>query len=226
MDTAKIQKQLLDMQDMDYRDFHSRLMPTIEKDRIIGIRTPLLRSFAKKLDINECKEFLDTLPHYYYEENNLHAFLLEKIPDFTDALSETKRFLPYIDNWATCDSFLPKVFKKNTESLLSEIKNWLNAKEPFTVRYAAGLLMKLYLDENFSPEYPELLSKIQSDEYYVNMMLAWYFATALAKQYDNILPYIENYRLDARVHNKTIQKAVESYRIPAETKVYLKTLKV
>ncbi len=226
MDTKDLQKRLFELQDMNYRDFQSRLMPTVDKDRIIGIRTPVLRGFAKSLDAKERDFVLNSLPHHYYEENNLHALMIEKIPDYEDALGRTGEFLPYIDNWATCDGLMPGVFKKNTDALIFEIQKWLDSGETYTVRFAIGMLMKLYLDENFLPEYPEMVSKIRSEEYYVNMMLAWYFATGLAKQYDNILPYLEEHKLSPRVHNKTIQKAVESYRIAPEVKKYLKTLKI
>ena len=202
-------------------------MPTINPDTIIGIRIPVLRKFAKDFSKKDvAKDFLNQLPHKYYEENNLHAFILETIKDYKSALEKTEEFLPYIDNWATCDMFFPKVFKNHTDDLLSHIKRWLESNSVYTIRYAIGLLMKLYLDENFSPEYPELVSSIRSDEYYVNMMIAWYFATALAKQYDTAIEYLTNKKLDTWVHNKTIQKAIESYRISDETKNYLRTLKI
>lgn len=217
---------LLEMQDLSYRDFSARLMPTIPKNSIIGIRVPLLRKFAKCYSKNDnAIDFMNTLPHTYFEENNLHAFLIENINDFEVALKRTAEFLPFIDNWATCDSFCPKVFKKNTGVLVEVIKQWLKSDHVYTVRYAIGLLMKLYLDENFNASYPLLVSEVMSDEYYVKMMIAWYFATGLAKQYDDFVFYLENNILDKWTHNKTIQKACESYRISGQTKEYLKTLR-
>ena len=218
-----IEKRLFEMQDLKYRDFHSKLMPTINKDFIIGVRIPALRKFAKELK-NET-DFLNSLPHRYYEENNLHAFLIEQIKDFKTALSKTNEFLPYIDNWATCDSFLPKVFKDNKKELLPHIFKWLNSSHTYTVRYAIGLLLKLFLDDDFKKEYLETVSKIKSDEYYINMMISWYFATALSKQYNETTPYITEKRLPKWIHNKAIRKAIESYRISNETKNYLKSLK-
>lgn len=222
-----IQKELFKLQDKTYREFHAKLMPTIDKELIIGIRTPILRKFAGCIkNTSEAEDFLKNLPHKYYEENNLHAFLLETVKDFDTALYETEKFLPYIDNWATCDGFLPKIFSKNTEKLLPKIVVWLKSDEPYTVRYAIGLLMKLYLDEHFKEEYLSVVANIKSEHYYVKMMQAWYFATALVKQYDKSILYVENVRLEKWTHNKTIQKAVESYRIDKETKEYLKTLKI
>lgn len=222
-----LQKELFSMQDEAYKSFNSKLLPTVNPDSVIGIRIPVLRKFAKDFSKKpEALEFLKILPHRYFDENNLHAFLIESIKDYDIALSETKRFLPYIDNWATCDMFLPKVFKKNPEKLLSEIKQWIKSDLTYTVRYAIGLLMSIYLDEHFSPDYLALVSEVHSDEYYINMMIAWYFATALAKQYETAITYITDYKLDPWVHNKTIQKAIESSRISNETKEYLKSFKI
>ena len=227
MNTNKIKKELLSMQDKEYKAFHSKLMPTINPDTIIGIRVPVLRSFAKRLskeaDINN---FLNELPHQYYEENNLHAFLIEQIKDFETCISEVNKFLPYIDNWATCDSLRPKCFGKNREKLICYVYNWLKSNKTYTVRYAIEMLMLYFLDEDYKIDYSDTISAIKSDEYYINMMIAWYFATALAKQWEKIIPYIENYRLDEWIHNKTIQKAIESYRITAEQKEYLKNFKI
>lgn len=221
-----ILNRLFELQDLKYRDFHSKLMPTVEKSRIIGVRTPDLRKLAKELKNTEhAKTFLEILPHEYYEENNLHAFLIEEIKDFNKCIEELNRFLPFVDNWATCDMMRPKIFKKNLDKLLLQIKIWLNSSETYTVRFGIECLMIFYLDEHFSPEYPELISKIRSDEYYIRMMVAWYFATALAKRYDDIIPYLEQNRLDSETHNKAIQKAIESYRIMPEQKAYLRTLK-
>lgn len=222
-----ITEELFSMQDLGYKEFHSMLIPTVPPELIIGVRTPVLRKFAKSISqLPEAAAFTEQLPHKYYEENNLHAFLIELIKDYDEALQKSERFLPYIDNWATCDMFLPKVFKKNTDRLITIIPKWLESEKTYTVRYAIGLLMSLYLDEGFKPEYAEAVSKINSTEYYVNMMKAWYFATALAKQYDTAIPYLTERRLDTWVHNKTIQKAVESSRISPDTKEHLKKLKI
>ena len=222
-----IREELLKMQDPKYRDFHSRLMPTVDKKFIIGVRVPELRRFAKEIaKTDDAAEFLKSLPHKYYEENNLHAFLTEKIKDYETALLETEKFLPYIDNWATCDMFLPEAFRKNTDKLIFKINEWIKSDKTYVKRYAIGLLMKLYLDENFKPEQMETVARIRSEEYYVNMMIAWYFATALAKQYDAAVLYIREQRLDKWTHNKAIQKAVESNRISKETKEYLKKFKI
>lgn len=218
-----IQKTLLSMGEEEYREFSSKLMPTVEKSKVIGIRTPLLRKFAKNLKNYE--DFLDELPHKYFEENNLHAFLIEKERDFDKCIEKLDKFLPYVDNWATCDSLKPKVLKKEPEKLLKHIKKWLKSKDVYAVRYGINLLMSFYLDENFDREYLMLVADVKSDEYYINIMRAWYFATALAKQYKQSLPYLENGILDKWTHNKTIQKAVESLRITKEQKEYLKTLK-
>lgn len=224
---TEIVKKLFELSDSSYRDFHSRLMPTIPKDTIIGVRTPKLRSFAKELyKKSEYDSFLKNLPHNYYEENNLHAFIVEQISDFDLCLEELGKFLPYIDNWATCDMLRPAAFKKNPEKLLKKIWEWLSDEHPFTVRFGIEMLMVHFLDEMFEEKYLEIVSGIRSDEYYVNMMIAWYFATALSKQYSPAVAYIENKKLSKWVHNKTIQKAVESYRITNEKKAYLKTLKI
>ena len=223
----KITDTLLSMRDDGYREFHSRLMPTVDKENIIGIRVPELRRLAKEyVKDEEYTSFIDTLPHKYYEENNLHAFCISLEKDFEQAIYETERFLPYIDNWATCDMFMPQAFKKHREELLPSIYKWIKSDRPYTVRYAVGLLMSLFLDDYFKPEYAELVSGVRSEEYYVNMMTAWYFATALAKQYDCAVKYLEDKRLDLWVHNKAIQKACESRRIDGGTKEYLKSLKI
>lgn len=224
---TEIQKQLFAMQDLDYKAFHSKIMPTIDPKNIIGIRTPILRKFANDFaKTQDAQSFIAKLPHTYYEENNLHAFVLEKIMDFDTAVELTENFLPYIDNWATCDMFLPKVFKKNKDKILPYAKKWIKSEHTYTVRYGIGILMSLFLDDDFNRQYVETVADIRSEEYYVNMMIAWYFATAIAKQYDTAVKYLEEKRLDKWVHNKTIQKAVESYRVPAKTKEYLKTLKI
>lgn len=218
-----VRAQLFGLQDETYRDFQSALMPTVPKEKVIGVRTPALRKLAKQLTgTPQAEAFLQALPHDYYEENNLHAFLIEAIRDYGTALAETEKFLPYIDNWATCDFPEPKCFRKNKKAVLEEVRKWIASTETYTIRYGIGMLMRLFLDEDFSPEYLEMAAGVQSQEYYVNMMIAWYFATALAKQWDAAVPYIEQHRLSDWVHKKTIQKAVESYRITSEQKEYLK----
>ena len=222
-----LQKQLFELQDLKYRDFHSKLLPGIDKEKIIGIRTPQLRKFAKEFAKTEEEVlFLQELPHTYYEENNLHMMLVSWMKDYGACLKEVRRFLPYIDNWATCDLPLPKCFEKHKTELLTEIQSWIMDTHTYTIRYGIGVLMRLYLDEAFSPEFPELVAQVRSEEYYVNMMIAWYMSTALAKQWETIIPYIEQKKLPEWVHRKTIQKAVESYRITPEQKAYLKTFRL
>ncbi len=222
-----LQEQLFEMQDLGYRDFHSKLMPTVDKEKIIGIRTPQLRKFAKEFAKTEEKElFLNTLPHQYYEEDNLHGFLLEMEREYAVLVEKVDEFLPYVDNWATCDMMRPKVFKKHLSELFEYVKVWIESKHTYTVRYGIGMLLSFYLDEEFDEKHLEMVAKIRSEEYYVNMMIAWYFATALAKQWDETIPYIEGKVLDKWVHNKTIQKAIESYRITKEQKEYLRTWRI
>ncbi|MGN0536796.1 MAG: DNA alkylation repair protein [Acutalibacteraceae bacterium] len=222
-----IQKHLFELQDEEYRKFHSRLMPTVDPKTIIGVRVPLLRKYAKELNrTTDVESFLKNLPHTYYEENNLHAFLLESVKDYNTTIVSVHTFLPFVDNWATCDMLSPKVFGKHRKELLSEIDLWLSSSQTYTVRFGLGMLMRYYLDDLFSEDYLVRAAKIQSNEYYVNMMIAWYFATALAKQYTTTVPYLEQKRLSTWIHNKTIQKAVESCRIDEQTKKYLRTLKI
>lgn len=222
-----VSERLFEMADLEYKSFHAKLIPTVAEDCIIGIRTPQLRKFAKSFaKTAESKDFMKCLPHKYYEENNLHAFVIEQIKELAEAVEETEKFLPYIDNWATCDMFMPSVFKKNPDALLVKIKEWIQSDKTYTVRYAIGLLLKLFLDDRFKEEYLDTVSKIKSDEYYINMMIAWYFATALTKQYDAAILYITENRLEKWVHNKAIQKAVESRCIDSDTKQYLKGLKI
>ena len=224
---SDIKTELLSLADEKYKDFQSRLMPTVPKEKIIGIRTPVLRKLAKDFSKNpESESFLKKLPHEYYEENNLHAFLLELMTDFDECAEAVADFLPYVDNWATCDSMLPKVFKKHKPELLKYIKIWISSGDTYSVRFGIKMLMEHFLDGDFSGDYPKTVADVESEEYYVRMMQAWYFATALAKQYDAVLPYIENHRLEKWTHNKAIQKAVESYRITDEQKIYLRTLKI
>ena len=222
----EITETLFKMQDIKYRDFQGKLIPPKTADDMIGVRTPELRKYAKELLKREdVGEFLAGLPHRYFDENQLHAFIISGIRDYKCCMEEVCRFLPYVDNWATCDQMSPKVFKKHRPELLKQIKKWIKSKHPYTVRFAVGMLMEHFLDEDFDPKYPDMVSAIRSDEYYINMMIAWYFATALAKQYDAGLPYIEEKKLDKWTHNKAIQKSVESLRITPEQKAYLKTLK-
>ncbi len=223
---SRIQARLFALQDLKYRDFHCRLMPTVPPETVIGVRTPQLRKLAKAFSKEpDAAGFVNRLPHRYYEENNLHGFLIEAIGDYDQTVAALDAFLPYVDNWATCDLVSPKVFQKHLPQLQGDIGRWLDSSPPYTVRFGIGMLMRFYLDEHFDPAYPALVAKKRSAEYYVNMMIAWYFATALSKQYDAALPYIEQQRLDRWTHNKTIQKAVESGRISAAQKEYLRTLK-
>ena len=215
-----IQKTLFSMGEEKYRDFTSKLIPTVDKNTVIGIRTPLLRKYAKGLENYD--EFLEKLPHKYFEENNLHAFLIEREKDFDRCIEKLDKFLPYVDNWATCDSMKPKVLKREPEKLLRHINRWIASGDIYAVRYGINLLMSFYLDNNFDEKYLEIVADIQSEEYYINMMRAWYFATALAKQYEKTVEYIEKNVLDKWTHNKTIQKAVESYRISKVHKEYLR----
>ncbi len=226
MEENHIVSRLFEMQDLEYREFHSKLMPTVEKSRVIGVRTPELRKFAKEISKTPfAEQFIINPAHEYYEENNLHAFLIEEIGDYDACIKELNRFLPHVDNWATCDMMRPKIFKKNLDKLLPQIKSWIDSDKTYTVRFGMECLMLYYLDEHFSPEFPKMIAEIRSEEYYVKMMQAWYFATALAKRYDDTIPYLEQNRLDIDTHNKAIQKSVESYRITPDQKVYLRTLK-
>ena len=222
-----VQKRLFEMQDIRYRDFHAKLVPTMKKDKFIGIRTPMLRKFASEFEkTEESKLFLKVLPHQYYEENNLHGLLIEQIRDYDKCLEELERFLPFIDNWATCDLLALHMMKKHRGVFIREVYRWMESDQPYTIRFGIGMLIRHYLDEEFKPEYAEKVASIRSEEYYVNMMRAWYFATALAKQYEKILPFLEKQRMDIWTHNKTIRKSIESYRITKEQKDYLRTLQI
>lgn len=227
MDVNEIRTELFQNQDEKYQLFQAKLLPTLNSETVIGVRTPILRAFAKKFyKENEFSDFLNDLPHKYFEENQLHAFIISEMKDFNFCIEELNKFLPFVDNWATCDQMSPKIFKKHKEELLKQIKIWILSEKAYTVRFAVGMLMQHFLDEAFDSEYPKLVFKIHSEEYYVKMMIAWYFATALAKQYEEILPLLESKSLEKWIHNKTICKAVESYRISDEHKKYLRTLKV
>ena len=218
---------LFENSDSSYRDFQSALMPTVDKTKIIGVRTPILRAFAKKVyNTEECGDFLTALPHAYYEEDNLHAFIIDLTRDFDVCIERLNAFLPYVDNWATCDSMNPKVFRKERERLLPHIYGWLNSKHVYTVRFGIKMLMQHYLDSDFREEFLDYVAGIRSEEYYVNMMISWYFQTALVKRYSEAIKYFEEKRLPVWIHNKAIQKARESYLINKETKEYLSTLRI
>jgi len=222
-----LREKLFACRDLKYKEFNSKLIPTVDPKTVIGIRTPELRKLSKEFAKTvEAAEFIKCLPHKYYEENNVHGFIIEAEKDYDAAVAKLEDFLPYIDNWATCDLISPKAFKKHLPQLLEKIKEWTKSDHIYTVRFGIGMLMRHYLDDEFKSEYLEIPAQVQSEEYYVNMMIAWYFATALGKQYDAALLYIENARLGKWTHNKAIQKAIESYRVTAEHKMYLRTLKI
>lgn len=222
-----IQDRLLALQDQTYGDFQSKLLPGISRDRVIGIRMPAMRKLAKEFaKEEEADRFLRQLPHTYYDENVLHALLLMEIKNYEECMKAVEAFLPYIDNWAVCDCLSPKVFQKHKKELLEKIRIWIASGHSYTCRFGIGMLMRWFLDEDFKPEYLRLPASVRSDEYYVNMMTAWFFATALAKQWDATIPYFEDPHLDRWTHNKAIQKARESYRITPQQKEYLKTLKI
>ena len=227
MKTDDIRTLLLSMADNPYAAFQRKLIPTVTPDRLIGIRTPQLRQLAKELSRNEdMSTFLTDLPHRYFEENQLHAFILSGMKNFSACLDATTHFLPFIDNWATCDQLSPRVFRKDKVALLAKVTSWLGAQHEYTVRFAIRMLMDHFLDDDFSTDYPALVASVRRNEYYVRMMQAWYFATALAKQYEAVLGFIENRSLDTWTHNKTIQKAIESFRISDEQKAFLRTFKI
>ena len=228
MDTLTfVRTELQALADQNYREFNSKLMPTVEKSTVFGVRTPVLRKFAKEFFKDpSSKEFLTALPHKYFEENQLHAFLVEQIKDFDRCILAVEAFLPFVDNWATCDCFSPAVFKKEPDRLLPYIKKWLTSSHVYTVRYGVVMLMRYFLDERFDPKYLKLVAEVPTEDYYLSMAVAWYFATALSKQYDAALPYIQDRLLDKATHNRAIQKAVESFRISEKHKSYLKTLRI
>ena len=225
--TVQIQKKLFSLQDKNYAVFQSGLIPGRNPKDFIGVRTPELRTLAKEMKGEEgISLFLEDLPHKYFDENQLHAFIISEEKDFILCAEKVESFLPYVDNWATCDQLSPKVFRKHRKELLPYIKKWIKSNKTYTIRFGIGMLMQHYLDEDFDIKYPKMIAKIRSEEYYVNMMIAWYFATALAKQYDEVLPFIKDKKLDVWTHNKAIQKAIESRRISDEQKAYLRTLRV
>ncbi len=221
-----ILKTLYSMADAAYGDFGAKLIPNISRDCFIGVRTPALRKFAKDLiKSGEYKGFILHLPHKYFEENQLHAFILSEIKDFDILIKELSRFLPYIDNWATCDQLNPKIFKKNLDLLYRYVSKWIKSKEVYTVRFAIKVLMQYWLDDKFDEKYADMVANIKTDEYYINMMRAWYFATAAAKQFDRILPYFKLNVLDEWTRNHAIQKSLESYRVPNKNKEILRGLR-
>jgi 3-methyladenine DNA glycosylase AlkD len=220
-------KELKENQDEKYGEFLRKLLPTLVPESILGVRTPFLKKIAKQIKKDEhCQAFLKELPHIYFEENQLHGFIIAQITDFQSCICELENFLPYIDNWATSDQTSPKIFKKHKEELLPYIYKWLESEHTYTVRFAIGMLMQHFLDNDFKVEYIDKVTRIKSEEYYINMEIAWYMATALAKQWESTIPYLENNKMDKWVHNRTIQKARESYRITDEQKEYLKKLKI
>jgi len=235
----EIRQRLFSLQDLKYRDFHGALMPNVDRDRIIGVRMPALRKLVKEISSQPelVYEFMASLPHEYYEENNVHACLIAGCRDFSECLQQLERFLPYMDNWATCDMLVPKVFAAHREELLPYIEGWIASSHTYTVRFGMKMLMDFFLDDGFCAKYPRLVASAASEEYYVRMMIAWYFATALAKQWNGVIGYLSEPGgcdgdgvmrpvLDKWTHNKAIQKAIESYRITPEQKAHLRTLKI
>lgn len=222
----EIRDRLFALQDPEYRLFQSKLMPTVDPARVIGVRIPDLRKLSRELaGTEQAAAFVRQLPHDYYEENNLHGFLIASLRDYGETVAALEAFLPHVDNWATCDLLHPRAFDKRPEALPDQLFRWLQSDRTYTVRFAMGMLMSLYLDEAFRPEYAAWVAGVKSEEYYVNMMAAWYFATALAKRWDDVFPYLTDHRLPVWTHNKAIQKAIESRRISPEQKQILRSLK-
>ena len=218
-----VYERLKSYQDENYIDFQSKLVPNIDKKTIIGVRTPQMRTIVKEIfGTEEANKFLQTLPHKYYEENLVHFFLISKIKDFDECVKEVEKFLPYINCWPVCDQATPLVFKKHHDKLISLIKKWINSNHIYTARFGIRMLMNEFLNDDFKEEYLEWVSSKNGNDYYLKMMIAWFFATALAKQYNATIKYIENKNLDPWIHQKTIQKAIESYRVSEEHKEYLK----
>ena len=227
MKKEEIRSRLFDMQDIEFKKFQCKLIPGVNSDTVIGVRTPLLRKLAKEIfKSDDYEEFIRDLPHEYYEEVNLHGMIICMVSDYDEAIHEVNKLLPYVDNWASCDLLsCKKAFKDNLDKLETDVKRWISSGDTYTVRFGIGVLLEFYLDDAFDLKYLEWVARVESDEYYIRMMKAWYFATALAKQYDEAIPYIENHRLEEWVHRKTIQKAKESFRVSDDTKAYLNTLK-
>ena len=224
---SDILKRLYALQDIKYKEFQSKLLPTIPQERIIGVRTPALRAYARELCCCEdIDKFLSKLPHDFFDENQLHSFILSAGKDYAATICAVNTFLPYVDNWATCDQLSPHVFRRHRKELICEIRRWMKSEHLYSVRFGIGMLMQHYLDEDFSSEYLIWVSSVHTEEYYIRMMVAWYFATALAKKYQETLPYLEQHRLDTWTHNKTIQKAIESCRIGVDQKECLRSLKI
>jgi 3-methyladenine DNA glycosylase AlkD len=218
--------ELLKINDLEYVSFQSKLIPNINPDTIIGVKTPELKRIAKELyKNNDYENFLNSLPHKYFEENIIHGLLISEFKDYNLCINYIDKFLPYIDNWAVCDQTNPKVFKKHKEEVLIKINEWINSNEIYKIRFGVKTLMSHFLDDDFNKDYLKLPLIIKNDDYYVKMMIAWYYATALAKQYDEAIKIIESNELDIFIHNKTIQKAIESFRVTDEHKKYLRTLK-
>ena len=223
----EIREEFFKYQDVEYRNFQAGLVPTADVSASIGVRTPGLRRMAKEfMKREDIGVFLDSLPHEYFEENQLQAFIISEMKDYEACMERLTAFLPYVDNWATCDQMSPKIFKKHRAELLEEIKIWIKSEHTYTVRFAICMLMEHFLNEDFDISYPEMVSKVRSEEYYINMMTSWYYATAHAKQYDAVLHFIEEKKLDVWTHNKAIQKSIESRRITPEQKEYLRGLKI
>ncbi len=223
---TNLQKELFKYQDIKYRDFQIKLVPNINSSDIIGIRTPDLKNITKEFSIkDDVKLFLNDLPHKYLEENLIHMFLISNIKDFDICVSELNKFLPYVNSWPVSDQSSPKIFKKNHQKLISIIKNWMKSPHLYTARYGIRILMNEFLDDDFNESYLKLVSEIKTNEYYLQMMIAWFFATALAKQYDKTIYYFENHILDANIHKKAIQKAIDSFRVTKEHKNYLRKLR-
>lgn len=222
----EIRKRLMELKESDFKEFNSSLIPTTDKASFIGVRTPALRKMAKEvMKSGMAGEFMNELPHTYFEENQLHGFLIELIKDYDECIIEIERFLPYVDNWATCDQMNPRILKKYPDSLENKIVEWMKSDHVYTVRFAIKLLMNFYLEDQFDEKYLKMVASVESDEYYINMMIAWYFATALAKQYEVTVPYIEQHILSDWIHRKTIQKACESFRVSDDHKIYLKSFR-
>lgn len=217
---------LFALRDEAYATFQAKLTPTVDESLFIGVRVPEVRKLAKEIKGKPiAATFLQELPHKYYDENMLHGLLISEMQDYDKTIEATDRFLPFVDNWAVCDIMSPKIFKKHKPMLIAKIREWVKSSETYTIRFGIEMLMSHFLDDDFMPEFLEISATVRSNEYYVNMMIAWFFATALAKQWNSTIPYLENNRLDRWTHNKTVQKAIESYRITDDKKVYLRTLK-
>ena len=222
----EITDKLMKLKDAKYQEFQSKLVPNIDKNKILGIKTPDLRMLAKEMALSDMKEeFLKELPHQYYDEDLIHFFVISLEKDFNKTIEYVETFLPYVNCWPVSDQATPKAFKKHHQELLPYIKKWILSSHVYTARFGMRMLMNEFLDDDFKEEYLELVASKKGEDYYLKMMVAWYFATALCKQYDASIKYIEEHRLDDWVHKKTIQKAIESFRVTEEHKEYLRSLK-